>query len=1348
MIPVDQPQAAAGNQREDVDSDTTIDEASEEDMLWTVEDVLAEVPGGEDGQSKYYLISWSGFDLHAATWEPEEHLESPTIKSWEDTKGAIERGEKEEFDVSRWWEAKIQHIRDRLARANERDARRKSRGLPLTGTAATIEESLSDVLSEQAEWYAGQDPEPPLDGDEVDDAYLPPPSASGLSSDPPLLNRRVQTRADTHPRPRKTTSGQNATLTGRRSSVDTPASTQQRPKKLAQQASGPKGQDALSKTSPTVANMPQPQRPMQPTIPKPKPNPLKAKRSATTTGTQGAGANIFTSGKDARKRRNLAELMGDTAREKKLFQKHRITRIANLRSRDKEDLPPATPPSKLFEISKGGAGHGPKEFEAAKRATLETRQRKSPLTLGLIRRGTDDGGIDEEGGPPSQTEKKRRKKSVRFCDTPIMRSPSPIAASFPQSTPMDLDDPDEPSLFVPPGPPSPPKLEPPGDDVAPSLLHIPVSEKPEPNQSIAINKVICFGPGDSKKLQVSLDGVPSSPDEPWFMDLMGAEEINFTHMCAARNLAFQIRYIAGEKIGVGCVRSIAASEDLANVASRLKLGSFGAVCFRDGYFIVVCPSRCTDWKEGDFGIGAVTSPSEVDLRYLMFKRGPDGNPLPDQSQNLGQPGDELLGDRGIVCQQVLGFNFRSLLPANIGPDPAKNKHAFFLVFPPSREAELNALCLYLRSCDRQCRIYTNREPGSWNAILDDTLLCTIIFHEAATWALRKLRSVSTLISVGDHRATFWRFTEAMTAHSTIPLGEADRWTPPGQIGLHRLLPGGKAFLLTPSFLLTQPRQAAQFLTWYSERYDRTRHTRTYKIVVARGVCDFLRDVADQRWIGRKSIGLPAGKPGSGDEPRGRALDDCEALEVTWTILRHLVGVSTRDCSWRDEDLAPIVFAQDSLRPDDEQSLVNWLGWWSMNNLDRYRKFIVFGTDEEDMENGAIATVVTSFPTYHPDTTTDPYGCAATADIIQNAPNHPETVFTCRKLSNDDPGAILSYLESLTRMYPPSKTIAIIYKFPVGYSGDESFGEYNHYRGRFETFQSWFQYLRPFDRLSIGVKLPPNVKFVYGGFFYTIADEPGGGFPGPQHDQIRRHPWVAFYRPARPHLLTKGKYDGNFELLIWDWTARRKFPTEDQIPAEKLAKAQQQLIEFINQNTAAKNPGSVLENVWFGGPRSTTLDSHPMDATLEFLKDALEDTRAALPATLEQLISANYRKVIPQSQSQPQEREAPDSEMMEGEGVAYSDIFHPPRGNRFTQPSKCQNLLFVQAREALRNRRSDKQETFPYRFEPTTSWYALQKEEGRGFEHMFVGRWKAAFNELRINRGEENGGGAGSPDSAS
>lgn len=1338
---------AASANDDDVGSDTTIEETYDEDILWTVEDVLAEHQGEPGVRPKHYLIAWTGFELYDATWEPEENLEQATIQSWEDTKAAVESRGKSEFDVARWFQARIDHLSVKLARAKLRDAKRIATGLPPTRTTDDLEERLNEVFTEKDDYYGVELPDDHPDDreNETDENALGLANVIDLTggssryqgtAHPQAITR---TRVDTDRSRNPTNAESPATPTDRNRPGAMPTGSSdtrtQQTKKPAQRIAGMERRVLLPKTS-SISKVLQPPKHMQPSTQ----ITLKAKRSNTAAGGQGAGANIFTSGKVQRKRRGLSDVMNDPDTNNRLFHKHRIRNIAYKKSRDKEDLPPTTISSKLFDISKGPIDPRPKKPEAVNRAVTDV-QDKTPAVE--KRRTADEEARGTEGGPTPPAEKKR-KKSVRFCDSPVMQSPSPIQSprshSPLQSDAMDID---EPGLFVPRGPSSPDRAEPEGEDIKPFLAQLSIRGDLHPKKPMAIKKVVDFGSGGKNKVEVVLDGIPNAHGEPWFDDLMGIEEITFTHTCVARNLAFQIQNIAGGKIALGHIRTVTPSEALGNVASRLMLGSFGTVCFRDGYIIVVCPSRCGDWKTGVFATETASSP-EVDLRFMIFSRGPDGNPPPETGQVTESTDGEPLHDRAMVWQRLLGINYKSLLPKiwKEGREPGKGPHAFFLLFPPSREPALNALCSYLRSCDGDCLIYTNREPGSWEHVHKTTGYCTIIIHEAAISALRRLKGAHAMMPVSDSRASFWRFTEAMTAYSDIPFGGSDSITPPGKIGFHRLLPGGKAILLTPSFLLTQPRPTAQFLTWYMNYIARTRHVRTNKVVIAHGALDYVRDIADQRWLWRKNTGISVGDGGRPSGACGASLEDCEATETAWMILRDLVEASRRGRDWKDEGLFPVVCAPDGHAPADEQSLVNWFGWWSMMHLEDYRGFIVLGTSEADTEDDTKATVETGLPMYHPNTIDDlsgrvGAGYMAIAGTPQDTLNHAQSL-PFRKIPNDRTHTITSFLDGLNQTSKHQGSLTILYKYPVGFSSNQARRASIHRPNpRPESFQSWFSYVRPFKRAFKGVA--HLNKWVYGGLFYTAPDDINGNQVDPQEHYAHPHPWLAFYRPANPHRLAIGKHDGSYELVIWDWTSGIKFPGSTQPTEEKLAVAQRQLIDFVKNNTAAKNPGSVLTTVWLGGPDPGALPAHPLDVTLEFLEHVMDDTKSAIPATAAQMTGASYRKVVPESQALAGESAGPGDEGPEGK-VVLCDIFHPPRGDAAALPSQCRNLLFQEASEARWGRRMGRGATFSYKFQPTTKWYKIQRREGRGFEHMLVDRWQAGFHLFGI--GKDN---VGSPD---
>ncbi|KAI5299680.1 magnesium ion transporter, partial [Ascosphaera pollenicola] len=82
---------------------------------------------------KYYLVSWTNYRLDEATWEPLSHFDRPeeALAIWEETKRAIERGEKTPVDI---YAVRRQAIDREIAaqkRRLKRRAKRKRLGLPV-----------------------------------------------------------------------------------------------------------------------------------------------------------------------------------------------------------------------------------------------------------------------------------------------------------------------------------------------------------------------------------------------------------------------------------------------------------------------------------------------------------------------------------------------------------------------------------------------------------------------------------------------------------------------------------------------------------------------------------------------------------------------------------------------------------------------------------------------------------------------------------------------------------------------------------------------------------------------------------------------------------------------------------------------------------------------------------------------------------------------------------------------------------------------------------------------------------------------------------------------------------------
>ena len=115
------------------------------------------------------------------------------------------------------------------------------------------------------------------------------------------------------------------------------------------------------------------------------------------------------------------------------------------------------------------------------------------------------------------------------------------------------------------------------------------------------------------------------------------------------------------------------------------------------------------------------------------------------------------------------------------------------------------------------------------------------------------------------------------------------------------------------------------------------------LVTAWDICGFLRIIANEKYRQRnKNLGGRAHRADPDrreDAARARDSDvDCRLRFETCLLANEIC--ETRETAY----FLPIAFADEAIDWNDEQSLVNWFGWWSSVHVDQYRLFHVVGTD--------------------------------------------------------------------------------------------------------------------------------------------------------------------------------------------------------------------------------------------------------------------------------------------------------------------------------------------------------------------------------------------------------------------
>ncbi|WYZ37559.1 hypothetical protein EsH8_II_001065 [Colletotrichum jinshuiense] len=1316
---------------------STLASEQDSDEEWLVEGIRYQIHA--DGKDKY-LVEWTGYRIEQATWEPEENVTRELLQEWRDTQKRQARGEEEPFDIAAWQESVDKDQAAKYERHRKRNVQRKRQGqqLKLWEGETTADYYLSDEDVGQDDFNAVLPPPKPVEW-QAD-------SALSDENEPKTSLKQVTVERPHSPRKRTPV----AESVGSPTQKSTPVHIPQQPSQSFSAPSTANGQQGTAKQRAMNKPIKKTSVDRTPATTAPSRGIHKAKKTAVSSRTMarsqhsGSGINVFAAGKQIRQRRQLVHNVADPTKDPSMFASHRLRRKVELQSREKGDQAPAILPTKLFSISRGPPpGSNPSTSSAAPRSASKrsvdgfvTRSASESSATASEKTDSTLPPNLEQQQPTRPTVKKR--KSVQFADFPLVDEPESMELdSPPASRPRRLLSPPVGPQPIQPAQPHPQPQQP-----QPILRKLSIAEYQSRSLGQSIEKHVILGPSQTKDVEMTFENVRND-SEVWHSDFVGQEALHFTRSFTARTFALQKGTVVERNLSNGSVRPKMADDQVAidRAAERLRLGSFGVACFHDEFLVIIYPARCEDWKNVMTEIEA-TSPATVALKYVIFKPHPIATrPLP--VRKVASP--KSTDPRATVLQDLLRLDYHRLVP----PGVRDTRHNFYLAFPPSRKTLLDALSEWLHVENPKCRVFSTKTAGDWSAFTDPKIVeqGVVIVHEAAADTLRRFPGLLKLLLHNKSAAyVFWCIGESLQKYPMYPsIRSMHHGTDPGILELTRFFPHGNAILVTPSFLVSEPRRALQLFEWYRRTYQKPNNNQ--KIVAAAGICEYLRELAFDRSNQRNDL-LAEGdrtrrRPNPAREETackaGLGREDCAARFETWAIVDDLrPSLSTNIMP--DEQLEPIIFADGCIDANDEQSLVNWFGYWSQTRFDQFRKFHVLGTDDSSDNSHFIK--VDDIPMYPPGAGRDPGAEAEvvthTSDPAEKAldsPHQPQSNGS-KRLMSLAAQSFISELMTMSKTFegPRICPFGKVFGFPVSYFEDiadtaDSFGDFHR---EFATFERWLNFSWPFFSIyqpNYGapeeVGRGPTVFNTYFAFFYT-------SYGDSQSQQYGRHPWLAIWRVHAPHLKWKGT-----ELLIWDIAAKERYPTGSQLYESHLVPAQQHLVQLVREKSKKKHRGLPLLQVWFGGfepePTKYTL---PIDVTLTNLEAMVMDTKKHLPALENLLPVRGFQRVYPGAP--PAAKESHTTNKMEVDPIGRhqnhgSDskiIFHPPQAYKPTRPSKCENLFYKWAMSL--NRKDPHRKAYPYSFPPTVEWYSEQQiAENRHFEHINVSSWQRVFELVRI-----------------
>ncbi|KAI0537022.1 hypothetical protein GGR58DRAFT_473172 [Xylaria digitata] len=1360
---------------------STNPEDNDSDKEWEVDDILAERPHPNIPNVLQYLIKWDGFQLEDCTWEPVENLGDGLLAKWEENKADINAGKREVFDLATYDAA----CAERTERHLRRNAKRQRLGLPLT-PPILLEYTSDTPMASPLEYLFTSDDEAQEVDDEVDPGSIPSSKPKATASTP------SQPSASATATPKATSTTQRVakqnTFVGIPSPVPSKGpgtsrvSEKNRVQKPSQSlskttvkasvsgsssatASGPirkgsggtvtgyqgtAGRSSIfrsntskaSTQSVSIATNKLSSTTTGSSAPSSAPsNGSKAKRLTATRTRQlpisSTATNVFAGGKQRKKRANLGDVMADPSKAPKAFPTMRMRNLAKKRGIEKGDVAgelssiPSkfiinneqtnTLPRKPSLVSPTTIG-SPQNYEASNQPSAPSATLSKPqVSAGFPRQG----GTEDMPGP-------RRKKSVRFTgeDNEDFTSMNDDLFDNPVDTNTTTKGPDA------------------NKGLPPPFRKLSLATYQERGQTQTVQKLVKFGYAEA--IMVGFTGI-TRHITTWLSSLKAEKTLHFTSTCSSFHFLSQRQQLIKEKLSSGAVEAALPEHAVAlkNVSGSLQRGSIGLHLLASEYSILVYPAKCDDWNGLEFDF---KKPDEdALLRYLIFRGYVPSRAYPSEFSK--EPGalNRLVypngGNEPDLVGILTGLDFTKVLPQDL---KLKDKQIYMLLFPIKARQLLGVVMAWLRFHQPGRPIFTVEQPNSWRSFHEAVQGGpgsggTIISHADFTlWKLEKIPGLWRMLEGGKY--TFWHLDTGENKRPQYP-SNLDAVSVPGSLRLTRLFSYGRAFLITPSFAISEPAKLCDFLKWFKAYAANPDHI----IVTCYDFPRFLRNITEEKQ--REQDTLTQSNPGNKDvllflKRVGRSKQDIDDHFRAWQLLQEIMEKFGDEET--SEEIRKIHWLDEYIDPSDEQSLTNAFCWWARLKCDRFRRFYVLGSDSTKIQR---AYRYIDIPRYldsecsNPDTANILIQRQLLAEELQEEADQHGTevniswgtsgaaaepsgvvgkwrksicgtwfVFPSPLFHSDDARELERWIEDHRRN--TKINWSELHPRPISWKDEnmaEQFGDGDEHGGHFDTFSGWFKAAPKFT----------SKRNTWYGLFYTITDTWDEYMPKRNYE---RHPWIAIYRPKNPHLLSRGPSFNAIELFIWDTAA-----TDRERVGHCFLDMQCQLIDYVYEGVAEHYPGCSLSDVWYSS--STNLEigpnDNPLDITCRRIGEMFNNGRDELPP-YDNIIRSRWipvdRRLWSSGMSPMTLRTKPGERASEltPKKIPQTEedklkppraIWHPVHGRTGRRGTKCLNNLHE---ACLKARLQDpKCDHIKYHYRPTREWWADQLEEGRGCGYINV-----------------------------
>lgn len=560
----------------------------------------------------------------------------------------------------------------------------------------------------------------------------------------------------------------------------------------------------------------------------------------------------------------------------------------------------------------------------------------------------------------------------------------------------------------------------------------PASSVDDSNPSLNFSKLCRLDQVSGHTIVLEFEGLGNYRDAEWFSSITEPEPLIFTHTCTARDFA-RLEILLRRRysfLSGGGVSSTTFPDLYEKYAKKMAVLSLGLVFHGPQCSVLIFPTHCRRWSLAARDISGASTTSSFALTFRAFRPLEGVNPstlapiLPPRD-----PWDRKSAQPPLPMdtKNYLGPSYDELMP-HLSKETGEDH--IFLAFPPGHENEASLISIWLRRSTPKCQIYTSMLPGQW-AFFEKQGQGVVIIHEDAIPAIRRFPRFFKILSKRSTAYTFWVFNRAIQPLSAFP----STMSAPCSMGDIRLSPvfkHGLVVLLTPSFIISQPQQAYNVVKWFWQNFHHELDTpQIGRLFVCHSIGRWLLELTEEKTALRRRI---SAKPASSGELDRKALTikAMTAREKTNRILRKLADATTNPMG------GPLIYAPKCINGNDEQSLINWFGHWSVAHMDQFRKFVVVGSSDSCSEerlrrqvafpdySGATTGHLNVTPTPSIDQTQLTEGSASTLQspgASDSSPMHQP---------NDDPRALTQWLtEQLNLSNRPGNPLRI-YRFPVSY----------------------------------------------------------------------------------------------------------------------------------------------------------------------------------------------------------------------------------------------------------------------------------------------------------------------------